>query len=444
MKYFSVSNWENSYFGGYEKVLYDHPEIRTSYNVNWKNRKGYISPLSYYNNEKLIKIFLLSINKSKEIINIFLCDHSIGEGKSFLGKKTKTLNINSSSVENALNKIIDIENELKNLFKNYEDVICNTDFWINIPDDKSDKGDIGSDNTSHKDDRNKEKAEDELSKTKKRFYVYGRSESVSGELKANTTFKVKNKNSNPTVYSQHETTRASHLVKMLDINFDPEKDKIENLKSGKLNVNKIAEVPAGNSHVYFRVEKRQTTRPFSVCILADESGSMQGSYDTHQYELMKILYKAFSEILPQDKIYIYGHSGDYDPEIRIYHDKYNQVFEYTIDNQDQGEWQQNYDGPVIESIHEKIRSFTDDNILFIVISDGEPSGENYGGDSAIKDLKRIIEKCKRDSFVTVGIGLAYNAMANIYNYHIVINDMNQLPKSVSDLLNRVVKSEFQD
>jgi nitric oxide reductase activation protein len=94
-------------------------------------------------------------------------------------------------------------------------------------------------------------------------------------------------------------------------------------------------------------------------------------------------------------------------------------------------------------VYEKVRSFTDDNIIFISISDGEPSGKAYGGQSAIDDMKRIIEKCKRDGFVTIGVGLEYN-VKNIYNYHTVVTDNNKLVEQVSTIINKVVKTEFQD
>jgi hypothetical protein len=163
-----------------------------------------------------------------------------------------------------------------------------------------------------------------------------------------------------------------------------------------------------------------------------------------QFELAKILYGAFSEIMPQDRISVYGHSGDDAPEIYVYQDKYNPGFLKTITNMLSRDLLENYDGPVVESIHERIRSQNSDNILFIVISDGQPAGNHgYGGREAMDDLKRIVEKCKRDNFVTMGIGFGYSGVKEIYSYHTVIHDMGQVVEKVTTLLNKVVKTEFQ-
>jgi nitric oxide reductase activation protein len=143
-------------------------------------------------------------------------------------------------------------------------------------------------------------------------------------------------------------------------------------------------------------------------------------------------------------MFIYGHSGESTPEIRIYHDKYNTTFAQTINSQLNNEYNENYDGPVIENIYERVRQQTSDNIIFLSISDGEPAGEDYGGPEAIKEMKRVIEKCKRDGFVTVGIGLQYHRVKDIYQYHTVIKKSDDLVKNVSSLVNRVVKTEFKD
>jgi nitric oxide reductase activation protein len=98
---------------------------------------------------------------------------------------------------------------------------------------------------------------------------------------------------------------------------------------------------------------------------------------------------------------------------------------------------------VVKAIHEKVRTMTDDRIIFLVLSDGSPAGENYGSEEDIKDFKRIVERAKRDEFVTVGIYIQYAGVKDMYNYHTVIQDMDEMPKKVSHILNKVVKSEFQ-
>jgi cobalamin biosynthesis protein CobT len=206
----------------------------------------------------------------------------------------------------------------------------------------------------------------------------------------------------------------------------------------------LAEAVAHNDHVYYRVEEDQKTKPFSVVILCDESGSMAGSKIDTQHSLVKVLYSAFSQIMPQESISVYGHTGDETPEIYVYQDKYNPNFLETIDDVHKRNLRENYDGPVVEAIHERVRSQTSNNILMIIISDGQPSGDHdYGGKEAMNELKRIIEKCKRDNFVIMGIGFDYSGVRQIYSYNTVVDNMRDVVKNTTTLLNKVVKTEFQ-
>jgi hypothetical protein len=250
---------------------------------------------------------------------------------------------------------------------------------------------------------------------------------------------------------------SDSIVRLLDISFDPHSDKIENLRCGKMSSHKIAEVPAGNSHIYHRIEEDVITKPFSVVILCDESGSMEGIlldniYDEEyryaaewQNHLVKCLYLAFEKIMPANKIFIYGHTGEETPDVHIYQEAGVVDFRKSIRYQENNvDFQENYDGPVVENIYERIRSKTSDRIIFISISDGEPSGQNYGGSAAKNELKRIIEKCKRDEFVTVGIGMGgYRGVKDIYQYHTTVKNSEDIIRNVPQLINLVVKNEFK-
>ena len=446
MKKFSKSSstsWESSYFGGVNKVLYDHPDIYVSKNVGWDYSGVDFSPLSWYTKVKLIKLFLLMCNQFG-LNPTLLKDGKVVKASGFMGigKETRYV-FNSKSVAECLNIIFHLKPELVSLFITFETPLIETKFYYVI--DSPDNQDASTPDVMMKE------IQQELDKSKIRRYSY-ESYGAGGkgfedrfkDLKDEVRFVNMKKTPTPVVYTSQQTLEAAHLVKLLDISFDPKPDVIPDLRAGKLTPSKIGEIPAGNFHVYHRVEENQSTRPFSVCILADESGSMRGMYDHYQNHLLKVLYKAFSEILPAEKIHVYGHSGDSTPVIRIYNNRYNLDFEKTIENQLGNRFEENYDGPVIEAVYEKVREQTDDNILFISISDGVPGGVDYGGQSAIKDLKRVIEKCKRDRFVTVGIGLDLNMIAEIYNYHTVVTDTSKMVQNVTTLINRVVKTEFQD
>jgi hypothetical protein len=245
-------------------------------------------------------------------------------------------------------------------------------------------------------------------------------------------------------FTEAEKKDAEMLIKLLDISFDPKSDDVKNLRIGKLDTSKIAEIPAGNMSVYKQTVEEQDTKPFSVCILADMSGSMgQGNRIPAQHHILNTLYLAMREILPEDKLFIYGHSGEYTPEIYTFYSPHDTEYEKNIRFYNQVSLQQNYDGPVIEAIHKKVRETNDDRIIFISLSDGAPAGNNYGGHAHNEELKRILERARRDEFVTVGIGIEADHVGQLYTYSKCVWDLKLLPKEVSSIVNQVVRVEFQ-
>jgi hypothetical protein len=433
----SSTGWETSFYGGYDRTLYDMADVKVDYDV--RVNIPLKSKMTYYNGQKLLKTFLLRV-KTLGLTNKLLHKSTLENRDSWggFGKKKRVIVVSNEGIERALDYIINQETELKNLFEHYKQDIIDSDIEFTLKDD--DKKEPASGKSTS------DLVEDLIGKTTV-MKPYKSFSSISGDGDVpDPEFHIQVQDYRDAYMGDDHKLLAKQIVNKLDITFDPDRDEIHSLKQGKLDTRKLAEAVAHNDHIYYRTEEDQKTKPFSVVMLCDESGSMRqdGRID-RQYDLVKILYTAFSEIMPQDRISVYGHSGDETPEIYVYQDKYNPGFMKTISNMPDRELRENYDGPVVESIHERIRSQSSDNILFIVISDGQPSGEhNYGGYEAMNDLKRIVEKCKRDNFVTMGIGFGYSGVKELYSYHTVIDDMkSQVVEKVTTLLNKVVKTEFQ-
>lgn len=451
----SISGWEDSWFGGYKKVLWDHPEIKTDPKLEFETQDD--GGLGWYRWNKLVKLFLL-ISKEAGISSMY--------SQNLRSERLEKLKVTRHHLTpEVLSKGLGMLSEgyeLSNMFNHYSKVILETDIYYDEPDQKEEGEDSLEEGSGKSPKDQMGKCLTSVRKKKVIKYSGMRwSSSHDSNREVEPVFKTIQQKS-PVQYTSQEMLYASQLVNMLDISFEPAIDKVQSLKAGKLDVNKICEVSSGNFNVYYRKEEVINTKPFSVCVLCDESGSM-GNMNKIGYarDMMKILYLAFSSIIPADRLYFYGHTStgtdedvehDEDDEdnnswgdtaeIRVYHDKYNHTFNNTI-SYCGTDMRDNYDGPVMNAIYDKIRSYTDDNIIFIVLSDGEPCGEGYGGASAIVDIKRVIEKCKRDGFVTIGIGMLFDQVKNIYPYHTVIKDMGEMVKKTSLIINHVVKTEFQ-
>lgn len=476
----SVSKWEISEFGGYKALLSDYPTITTNFDIDFEfpEKNEEVEDLGWFCSSKLMKLFLLKVNEHN-LRKDLVAGATIKTIKQW-GMEKKIIVATPRAIRACLGVIIKAETELGNLFDKFAALISNSEFFYELPDEKSKdkdkdkgKGEGQSDDNEQDDEGSAEEKEalnramlqfiNALEDTRKYSKPSGKflgNDYIGGNLSKHVKF-TPAKKGGKAKFTPEEDRYANHLVNMLDISFDPQSDKINSLKSGKLDACKIAEVVPGNTSIYYRVEENQTTKPFSVCILGDESGSMGGENIANQRKLIRILYKTFTQILPGDKIFIYGHSDhefsreemiaatSYEDRVRIaqtpgafiYHDKYNQNFEESINSMKARGG--NYDGPVIEAVYKRVREFTEDNIIFISISDGQPAASGYGGQDAIQGMKKIIEKCKRDGFVTIGIGFRYNGVKEIYNYNTIINDFKDMPKQVSGIVNQVVKTEFQ-
>jgi len=479
-KYDSVSGWERSHFGGYTRVLSDYPHIKVDFELSIKQDASISSDLGVWMGEKLIKLYVLKI---KELGFIDYLKTEIIEKPSFFGMPKKYI-VASLAHDDIFFKICNSYSELAPMFENYKEGIFGSYIEMEFKDEgengegqgegeeNSEKQDNeegegqgkGEENSEKQDKKEGEgKGEREgsgapknkgktiqqwmkrISESKPFTYTGSLSRFEQVPKFVSFTSRIKKQETKPYRFKPEEIKDAEALIKLLDISFDPTSAEIKNLKLGKLDVSKIAEVPAGNISVYKQTVEEQDTKPFSVCILADMSGSMgQGNRIPSQLHIMNSLYLAMSQILPPDKLYIYGHSGEYQPEIYSFYTPHDIDYERNIRFYRDGvHWCQNYDGPVIESIHKKIRENSDDRIIFISLSDGEPAGNNYGGKEDNEELKRILERARRDSFVTVGIGIEAGHVAQLYTYAKPVWDLTQLPKEVSGIINQVVRSEFK-
>ena len=485
--YKSTSGWEKSHFGGFTRVLNDYPYIKIDFDLDVKASGEAASELGTWQAEKLIKLYILKA-KEKGLIEKFTS--KVIERPSFFGtviKKYSVVSLNNLAI---LSTICTSYPEMAPMFEHYKDSILSSTIEMEIqePEPKKDNGDKGKgegegegqpqgekeeegegddegqgegecDGEDEKESESGSPAEGkqtpkgksgksiqdlmgEINESKP-WSVADRSLTAFSEKPKFTAFDKKDSGSSYQ-FNAEEKRDSELLIKLLDINFDPKSDEVKNLKLGKLDTSKIAEVPAGNLSIYKQRVEEQDTKPFSVCILADMSGSMgHGGRIPAQRHIMNTLYLAMSQILTPDKLYIYGHSGDYTPEIFTFYSPYDTDYEKNIQFYHDVHWCQNYDGPVIEAIHKKVRETNDDRIIFISLSDGQPSGNNYGGHEHNEELKRILERARRDEFVTVGIGIQADHVTELYTYSKVVNDLKLLPKEVSSIINQVVRAEFQ-
>jgi len=463
----TMSGWERSHFGGFHRMITDYPYIKLDYEIKIELDDTLLKSLQWYTGEKLIKLYLLKAN-TLGLITKFHQSEDVVVNK-WTKSETKVI-ITHLDNEDIFNDIITQLPEFAPLFVHYKQGIFKSFLTKEVKDDKQDEGGDSSNPSEDKQDDSQSDSQDgdqDVSSEKKESQTVT-AQAAKKEMKEqltsikeqapwsskdslssfNETPKFMSPNphgyTNDYKFTSQEITDAENLVKMLDISFDPKEDVVKSLRAGKLDVCKIAEVPAGSTSIYKQTVEDQDTKPFGVCILADLSGSMTcNNRLDKQRHLLNVLYLAMSQTVAADKLWIYGHSGCTQPEIYPFYTPYDVEYAKYINGYGRIDYAQNYDGPVIEAIHKKIREVSDDRIIFICLSDGSPSGDCYGSDEDVEDMKKILERARRDEFITVGIGIEYIAVDGLYTYHKVVDDLSTLVKDVSHIVNKVVMTEFK-
>jgi len=449
--YSSSWGWEDSYFGGYYSVLDRYPRLKVSSKIDFNIKDSKASQVGSYTHEKLVKIFLHRVNElgiqNKLITGITRKSETT---RNFLGIKEEKefLEISESAIDSCVKRIVEAKDEFCNLIDYFAPTLKLTSLRIPL------------------------EFEDDESQMMELLTVKPSNpiimDALSGDHKLNAVVYLSEENKNTYRRDSMITSHANKLAAMLDISYDPKSDRVNNLRAGKLDGNKLVEASCGNPNIYYQTVENQSTKPFSICILGDESGSMSGDKLRLQRDVIKILWECFRQVLPPEKIFVYGHTSEmYDPStklseensdlddddpdwkerpvIHVYNEPSSLTFEDAIEYMTSVSTENNYDGPAIEIAYERVRQATDDNILFISLSDGQPHGVSYGGKPAKTDMKRIIEKLRRDKFVTAGIGIQDTTVKEMYPNYVVLYDLSSenVAANISRLLNHIVKTEFQ-
>lgn len=435
-------------------MIWDHPYIDIDLKVDLKPHKELSRDIGVYAAEKLLKMYLLQAGQAKVLDHL---ERTVETRTDFFGKEKK-YEVYSLNKLDVFERILKKNPELSPLFDHYKEGVLGSKVEMEIKEDKRKDDGEGEDCDKKtppggKDSPKESESKSPPKKTKTLMDLLGRikvqerstwsSRASLSDFDGKPVFEPLQESTETYRFTPGEIRNAEMLVKMLDIDFEPKSDVVKSLRVGKLDASKIAEVPAGNVSIYKQTVEEQDTRPFSVCILGDLSGSMRGDRVEMQFSVMNSLFLAMSEILPPDKLFIYGHTGSRVPEIYTFYSPYEPDYEKRISQYYDIQLAQNYDGPVIEAIHKKIRGITDDRIIFIVLSDGQPAGNGYGSDKDVQDLKRILERCRRDEFVTVGVGIQSFHVDELYTYSKVVGNLRYMAKDVSALINRVVRTEFK-
>lgn len=460
------TSWESSYFGGVKRVLSEYPLYYLNYNIYVKvpEFSNAALDLSVYQRDKLINILFNEVFKTKELKDEFIYNLSdkatkIVNNPELLEKHTVRAAYGLPKLAVPLDKAVILsyvnrmrDTELGTLFQEYGPDLYHEDseitIHVDIPEQKNSKNDSeasGKPKDESEDEENDKSEESFVNKKLEKQFIKFTNTYKDKDSLENFRVAVKNveRDSIRTVnVKPEEIVFAKKMYNLLDIVQDPKQDVVKNLLQGAMDSEKLAEVLAGNNRIHMRREENQSVKPFKVVVLGDYSGSMSGGTANKfhfQKKMLRSFFYLFNDLLKIEDLEFYGHSGGESPVLYRFHSPEYPYFNETF-NTDIA-LNENYDGPIIEHIHKMVRAKSDKAVLFISLSDGQPSGENYGGKKAIDTMKQIMEKIKRDNFVTVGIGMLYMHTEGLYQYSVTLDDLKKAT-TISQTINRAVKENL--
>lgn len=425
----SKINWEESTYGGFRKIIDNHSYIDAPYDleIDLPKNKNFLAD---YDARKLVKMFLLD---QKDSLDNLVENTEEYEEISFFKKETR-LKLTKVALRFHIERTIKNGVELSNLYDYYSDLIENS--IISIPKFKKNwnfNWDTAEDKESKIENSFKEILSGVKKYTKKTYnYISSNSDHCREVV---VDFFDNHLSGCKLRYSKVTDNLYKLLLKDCLINTDPGIVKFNHLRSGILDTNLISQTLSHKNNIFFRKDVVFNIKPFSVVLLLDYSASMQcDDRLSKQVEICLGIIKFF-KALGKD-INVYAHSGEYNA--MVYHIYRNGEDEDYINfsNIYQAE---NYDGHVVKELYKNIKQ--DGNLLMLSISDGQPSGEDYGGDSANDFLTREVERIKRDGVIVAGIGLDF-VFENLYNYSTNLKGVSINIKQISTLINRIVQNEY--
>lgn len=218
---------------------------------------------------------------------------------------------------------------------------------------------------------------------------------------------------------------------------------VKSTKSGRLDTNKLAEAKQHVPSVYEQIGK-VTTNKLNVVILVDESGSMHGM-KIHNARMAAIFLNECLKDVPDVRLFIYGHSADETKggttQLRVYREpgKENPLNLVQLEGRCE-----NRDGVAIHSTAKRVKQFAQDNVVMIVISDGEPSAKAYRGEEARTHTRRMVNEVEKMGFQILQVTIGGYRSTDMFKHVINMDDISKFPTQFTNFLKKKINSMIKE
>lgn len=214
---------------------------------------------------------------------------------------------------------------------------------------------------------------------------------------------------------------------------------MKSMKSGRLDTNKLAEAAQNVSTIY---ERMGTVKTDKICVgvIVDESGSMSGCRIAKAKEAAIFVNEVFGKQADVE-LFVYGHTADLDrggsTEITIYKEPGKAMSQYALGSVCAKA--NNRDGAAIYACARRIRGFTKNQGIILVMSDGQPAASNYSGKKGVEDTKKKVQMSEKLGFQVVQIAIDEDVpSALMFTHFIQMTDIDTLPGDLTRYMSRKV------
>lgn len=212
------------------------------------------------------------------------------------------------------------------------------------------------------------------------------------------------------------------------------------MRSGVIDTNKLAEAVQGVPTVYIRGGNVKTDK-VSLCVLIDQSGSMNIVDRIGAARDMAVLLNEAIGHIPNVELFIYGHSADIshggDTNIFVYREKdYAPMYALGAVKA----VQENRDGVAIYEVANRVRKQTDNNVLFFILSDGAPCAQGYIGSLAREHVRESVSRVEKMGFnvVQICINARDYAPSSMFKNYIIVNDLQHLASKIGNVIKKAI------
>ena len=214
---------------------------------------------------------------------------------------------------------------------------------------------------------------------------------------------------------------------------------MKSMKSGRLDTNKLAEAAQNVSTIY---ERMGTVKTDKICVgvIVDESGSMGGHRIAKAKEAAIFVNEVFGKQTDVE-LFVYGHTADIgssnSTDITVYKEPGKVMSKYALGSVCARA--NNRDGTAIYACSKRIRSFTKNQGIILVMSDGQPAAHNYNGRHGVEDTKKKVQMAEKLGFQVVQIAIEEDVpSALMFTNFIKMTNIETLPGDLTRYMSRKV------